>query len=120
MSRLTIVVPLVEGARPKAEALLRKGPPFDPETAGLEQHHVFLTDHEAIFLFESEAKDAVERLADDPKLWTALAGWGDLVAGTPRLAEDVYSWARPHPPEDVSFTATPGPGDSEGGDVFSP
>ncbi len=120
VSRLVIVVPLQQGASDRARALLRKGPPFDPEAAGLERHHVFLTDHEAVFVFEVDAPDAVERLSSDPTLWEALAGWNELVAGPPRVAEDVYSWVRPSESEDVSFAATPGPGDSDGGDVYSP
>lgn len=120
MSRLAIVVPIELGARERVRTLLRAGLPFDPERSGLERHHVYLTDHEAIFLFESDASDAVERLADDPKLWTAITGWNDLVAGPPRLADEVYSWSRPPHLDEAFFTPTPGPGDSEGGDVFSP
>jgi hypothetical protein len=120
MSRVVIVVPLQQGSRDRAHRLLRNGPPFDPKTTGLERHHVFLTDHEAVFVFEADEIDAVERLGSDQTLWEALAGWSDIVAGPPCLAEDVYSWIRPHLSEDVSFAATPGPGDSEGGDVFPP
>lgn len=120
MSRVVIVVPLQQGSRESARVLLGKGPPFDPDAAGLERHHVFLTDDEAVFVFEADELDAVEQLASDPTLWEALGGWSDLVAGPPRMAEDVYSWIRPHPSEEVSFAATPGPGDSEGGDVFAP
>jgi hypothetical protein len=120
MSRVVIVVPLQQGRRDSARVLLGNGPPFDPDTAGLERHHVFLTDHEAVFVFEADELDAVEQLASDPTLWEAIAGWNDLVAGPPRMAEDVYSWIRPHPSEEISFAATPGPGDCEGGDVFAP
>ena len=120
MSRLVILVPLQPEARDRVRALLATGPPFDPDTAGLERHHVVLTDHEVVFVFEADEPDAVERLAADPTLWDAMSGWSDLVAGPPRIAEDVYSWIRAHPSEEVSFAATPGPGDSEGGDVFPP
>jgi hypothetical protein len=120
MSRLVVVVPLQQGARDRARLLLGKGPPFDPDAAGLERHHVFLTDDEAVFVLEADAPDAVERLASDPTIWEAMAGWNDLVAGPPRMAEDVYSWVRSHASEEVSFAATPGPGDSDGGDVYAP
>jgi hypothetical protein len=120
MSRVVIVVPLQQGRQDSARTLLRNGPPFDPEATGLERHHVFLTDQEVVFAFEADEFEAVERLASDPTLWEAIAGWNDLVAGPPRMAEVVYSWIRPHPSEDVSFAATPGVGDSEGGDVFAP
>jgi hypothetical protein len=120
VGHLVIVVPLQQGVGDRARALLRKGPPFDPEAAGLKRHHVFITDHEALFVFEADAPDAVDRLGSDPTLWEAAAGWSDLVAGPPRLAEDVYLWVRPSRGEETFFAATPGPGDSEGGDVYAP
>ena len=79
-----------------------------------------MTDAEAVFLFEADLREAVERLADDATLWEAAEGWTELVAGPPRLAEGAYSWERPHPPDTISFEPTPGPGDSEGGDVYEP
>jgi hypothetical protein len=118
MSRAVVVLPLREGASARAAELLRRGPPFDPEAVGLERHHVFLTDQEAVFVFEADTSDAAERLVGDGEFWSAAAAWEDLVAGPPRLAEDVYSWVRPHVPDDLSFASTPGPGDSDGGDLF--
>jgi hypothetical protein len=120
VSRVVIVVPIQPGRRDSARVLLGNGPPFDPNAVGLDRHHVFLTDQEAVFVFEADELDAVEQLASDPTLWEAIAGWNDLVAGPPRMAEDVYSWIRQHASEEISFAATPGPGDSEGGDVFAP
>jgi len=120
LSRVVVVLPLKEGARDRAAAVLEQGPPFDPEQVGLERHHVFLTGHEAIFVFEADETDAVDRLVGDTTLWAAAAAWKDLVAGPPRLAQDVYSWVRAHPAEYLSFEPTPGPGDSEGGDLYSP
>jgi hypothetical protein len=118
MSRAVVVLPLREGASEQAGKLLRGGPPFDPEAVGLERHHVFLTDREAVFVFEADSPLAAERLVGDGAFWSAASAWKELVAGPPRLAEDVYSWVRPHVPDDVSFAATPGPGDSDGGDFF--
>jgi hypothetical protein len=117
---LVVVLPLRPGARDLARELLRRGPPFDPDEAGLERHQAFVSDTEAIFLFEAEAGQAVGRLADNASIWEAAAGWTELVAGPPRLAEGVYSWLRPHPPDETFFEPTPGPGDSDGGDVYSP
>jgi hypothetical protein len=118
MSRAVVVLPLREGASERAAELLRVGPPFDPETVGLERHHVSLTDQEAVFVFEADSLDAAERLIAEGAFWSAASAWEDLVAGPPRLAEDAYSWVRLHVPDDVSFRSTPGPGDSDGGDVF--
>ena len=108
MSRAVIIVPLQEGASQRAAELLRNGPPFDPEEVGLERHHVFLTVQEAVFLFEADDSGAAERLVANESFWSAAAAWKDLVAGPPRLADDVYSWLRSHVPDDVSFASTPG------------
>lgn len=117
-SRAVLVLPLVEGASEGVAELLRKGPPFDPDEVGLQRHQVFLTDSEAIFVFEADSAQAADRLLSSSRLWAAAAAWKDLVAGPPRIADDVYSWTRPPADEYVSFEATPGPGDSEGGDLF--
>jgi hypothetical protein len=118
MSRAVVVLPLREGMIEQAAELLRGGPPFDPEAVGLERHHVFLTDREAVFVFEADTPDAAERLIGEGAFWSAASAWKDLVEGPPRPAENVYSWVRPHVPDDVSFASTPGPGDSDGGDLF--
>lgn len=118
MSRAVVVLPLREGASGRVAELLHGGPPFDPELVGLERHHVFLTEQEAVFVFEADTRDAAERLIGEGSFWSAASAWKDLVAGPPRLADDAYSWVRPHIPDDVSFEPTPGPGDSDGGDVF--
>ena len=118
-SRAVVVLPLVEGAADRAAELLRGGPPFDPDEVGLGRHQVFLTESEAIFLFEADSAEAANRLLSDAHLWAAATAWKDLVAGPPRLADNPYSWVRAHKPVDyVSFEATPGPGDSEGGDLY--
>jgi hypothetical protein len=117
-SRAVVVLPLVDGAAGRAAELLRGGPPFDPDEVGLGRHQVFLTESEAIFFFEAESSEATNRLLSDASLWAAAAAWKDLVSGPPRLAEDVYSWARPRTADYISFDPTPGPGDSEGGDLY--
>ena len=68
---LVVVLPLRPGARDRARDLLRHGPPFDPDEAGLERHQAFVSEAEAIFLFEAEARESVERLTDDSNLWEA-------------------------------------------------
>jgi hypothetical protein len=117
-TRAVVVLPLVEGASGRAAELLRGGPPFDPDEIGLGRHQVFLTESEAIFLFEADSPQAADRMLSDDRLWAAAAAWKDVVAGPPRLADDVYSWSRPKRTDFVSFEPTPGPGDSDGGDIF--
>jgi hypothetical protein len=114
------VLPLRPGAEDAVRGLLAKGPPFDvgriPE---LDRHEVFLTPEEVIFVFESEGRsDSIAALLSKPEAWQAAGSWTEHVAGPPRLAESLYSWGRPDGEEALSFLPTPGPGDSDGGDIF--
>ena len=118
--RVAVVVPLRKGKREKAERLLDKGPPFDPERVGLERHEVFLTDQEAIFVFDAASGFSLQRLLSDTKVWSSAAAWHDIIAGAPRVAKPFFAWATVASSDDLSFHAEPGPGDSEGGDVYSP
>jgi len=54
---------------------------------------VYVSSHEAIFLFEGPdvARD-VAGLVDDMAVSAAFSAWGPLVAGTPRLAHQAYFW----------------------------
>lgn len=102
--RTAIVVPLKEGAHEAARSLLEAGPPFDPERSGLDRHEVFLTPQEVVFVFESRlGAEALEPLLGEPELWQRAAGWREYVAGPPRIAEDVYFWARPEAGADPSL-----------------
>jgi hypothetical protein len=101
-------------------ALIGYGPSFDAEKAGLDRYHVFLTDREAVFLFEADAVDGLRKVVDAAKFSGAAAPWQDLAAGPPRLAEEALSWVRPRVDEYISSSPSPGPGDSEGGDVYPP
>jgi hypothetical protein len=92
--RLVLVVPLKADARPKAESLLAKGPPFEPADLGLENHEVFLTDREVVFVFEGLPGLLLNRSAENEAIWNAAAAWEPLVEGSIRFAERVYSW--PH------------------------
>ncbi|MGH3005463.1 MAG: hypothetical protein ACRDOS_06085 [Gaiellaceae bacterium] len=121
MSRLVAVLPLKPGARDRAEALLREGPPFDLEQTQFDRHQVFLTDQEVVFVFEGEGPShTLDLPAEDPALWKAAEGWRACLSDRPRVAVTAYSWARSEDEEGVSFTSTPGPGDSEGGELYSP
>ena len=93
MSRLVVVVPFVEGARERVEALLAKGPPFDISATHLKRHEVFITDHEVIFDFETPGSESPIKLeAEDPGLHEAAEAWHEVMAGKPRRALQVYSW----------------------------
>jgi hypothetical protein len=118
--RIAVIVPVRKGKRDKAECLLDQGPPFDPERMGLESHEVFLTDQEAIFVFNASAGFNLQKLLADSKVWASAAAWHDVIAGAPRIAKPFYAWAEVTSCDDLSFEPTPGPGDSEGGDIYSP
>ena len=120
VTRVLIVVPLKPGTKEKAGQLLAGGPPFDPEALGLDRHSVYLTEHEAVFVFEGSTPNIVDELVEATPVWAAAAAWKEIVDGPPRLAEHGFSWERPVAAESVSFEPTPGQGDSEGGDIFAP
>jgi hypothetical protein len=92
--RVVVVVPLKPGVGDSVRMLLEEGPPFDPETVGLERHQVFLTDHEAVFLFEAPDPSTLDRLAQSTRVRWAAAAWRDFLGGPARLAEVAYSWSR--------------------------
>jgi hypothetical protein len=118
VSHVAVVIPLAEGARDRAVALLARGPQFDPAAAGLTRYEVFFTAGEAVFLFEAETQEAVEKFVADTGAWAGA--WKELAAGPLRIAESAFTWERPESRDFVSSEPTPGPGDSEGGDVFPP
>lgn len=91
--RAALVVPLKPGAKPQVEALLAKGPPFDPRTYGLERHEVFLTERGAVFVFEGVPAVLLEQWLADETVWTAAAGWEPLIEGPIRYADQAYAWA---------------------------
>ena len=95
MSRLVLVVPLREGTAERVRELLREGPPFELETTNVAGHEVFLTDKEAVFVFESFGDDPpLELRAGDPALRKAASAWREVMAGRPRKAETAYEWHR--------------------------
>ena len=90
--RIALVVPLKPGVRAAAERLLSAGPPFDPAELGLDRHEVFLTEREAVFVFEGVPAALLHRSADDEGIWAAAAEWDELVEGRVRFAERTYAW----------------------------
>jgi hypothetical protein len=93
---VVVIVPLREGAQDAVRLLLEAGPPFEPEQTALDRHEVFVTPHEAVFLFESKlGAEALEPLLEEPELWKIAGSWREHVAGAPRIAENVYTWTRP-------------------------
>ena len=95
MNRLMIVARLREGAHVEAEALLQKGPPFDPEELGFHRHAAYLTAGEVVFVFEApEVEWIVNEILDDPVIAAALEPWRTIIDGTARLAHERFYWSR--------------------------
>ena len=121
MAQLVVVLPLKPGAEDRARELLAGGPPFELAETDFRGHAVHMTDREVIFLCEAEGKSATLTLpAEDRALWKAAAAWREVMDGKPRVARLAFSWARPEPSGDVFYESTPGPGDSDGGDLYPP
>jgi hypothetical protein len=98
--RVSLIVPLKKDRIEEARALVAAGPPFDPESKGLERHEVFLNESEAVFVFEGpNTTDVVQQLARDPAAWRAAMKWRPLLSGSPRLARSAYVWRRTAPAE---------------------
>jgi hypothetical protein len=118
--RVALVLPIEPGSHDAVRELLAGGPPFDPdEIPGLERHEVFLTADEVVFTFDADLSDrALDALVAAPELWSAAVAWREHIAGPPRLAESAFSWLRAAEPDELSSLPTPGPGDSDGGDIY--
>ncbi|HEX2505617.1 MAG TPA: hypothetical protein VHK22_05355 [Gaiellaceae bacterium] len=95
MSRLAVVVPIVPGKNSEALRLITAGPPFELEGTRFDHHAVYLTDTEAIFVFEAPGGSrALDLPGEDPDLWDTARAWRKIMAGRPRLAQTVFTWDR--------------------------
>ena len=121
VTRIAMFVPLLDGAADCARALAAAGPPVDPATWAIEEYQIFVTDREVTLVFETCDDGLFERLAGGPSLWPVAAEWMEIAAGAPHVVPADNSWSRPRDETTgLLFNPTPGPGDSEGGDVFAP
>lgn len=90
---IAIVVPLSEGRCDVVREFIEEGPPFEPGQIGIAGHKVFLTDREAIFVFETEeGVKSFERLLAEPELWDVISSWEHCLSEEPRIASAVYEW----------------------------
>jgi hypothetical protein len=95
VQRLAVIAHLKSGSHDDAQRLIQEGPPFDPAELGFDRHFVFLGGDDVVFVFEGENVHLVlDALANDPARSAAFAAWGPVLAGTPRLAHETYSWER--------------------------
>lgn len=120
MTRLVVIAPLADGGRERALRLLEQGPPFDLQATAFDRHQVYLSDREVVFVFEGPGEATLRLAGEDAALWRAAEAWQACLAAPPRVAATAFAWERVETPDGVSFEPTPGPGDSEGGDVYPP
>ena len=66
VTRIAMIVPLVEGTGERARALFRSDPPLDPAALAIESQEVFVTDSEIAFVFETSDRGILEHLAGLP------------------------------------------------------
>jgi hypothetical protein len=90
---LVVVVPLRPGSAASVKELVAGGPPFDASRVGLDRHQVFVTDSEAIFLFDAVGPGTIEELLRQGGVWSSAEAWLPHIAAPPRLAERVYEWS---------------------------
>ena len=92
---IAIVVPLAEGRCDVVREFLDEGPPFDPAAIGLEKHAVYLTEREAIFVFDTDqGVEAFERIVAESELWDVVGAWERCACEEPRVATAIYDWRR--------------------------
>jgi hypothetical protein len=121
VAQLVVVVPLRPGTADRARELLAGGPPFDLAETDFHRHAVHMTEHEVIFFFDAHGESATLTLpAEETAVWQAAAAWREVMGEKPRVARLAFSWERPEPSGDVFYEPTPGPGDSDGGDLYGP
>jgi hypothetical protein len=96
MERVAIIAQLKEGSEQRVADLVGAGPPFDLADAGIVRHSVYISAHEAVFVFEGhEVEWSVDQLIDEPfhyELRRALLQWREIVDGQPRVARERFGW----------------------------
>jgi hypothetical protein len=91
--RLAVVARLVPGSRERASEIIAAGPPYELGETGFSAHQIFLGEETAVFVFEGPGVEAlVSRLIGDPASSGSFSVWGPLLAGTPTLAREEFSW----------------------------
>jgi hypothetical protein len=92
--RVVIVVPIKPEHTAAVQELVQEGPPFDPELMALDRHEVYVTEGEAVFVFEgADSGHVVERIVAQPGLWRGALAWQSYIAGPPRVAQPAYTWS---------------------------
>jgi hypothetical protein len=95
LGRIGVIAQLVPGARERAEELVAAGPPFDLAEAGFSEHSIFIGGDSVLFVFDGpDVGRRISALAANPGAYSALSHWAPILAGTPRIAHEVFAWKR--------------------------
>jgi hypothetical protein len=98
MDRFVLIAPLKPDARERAEALLAEHSALgaaDLDDAAFERHVIFLSDTEAVFLFEGDGThESVRAIFNDPVRSTLIGHWLPLFDGPLHQAPEAYLWER--------------------------
>jgi hypothetical protein len=97
VDRFVLAARLKPDGRKRAETLLAEHSAFGAEEleAAFDRHAIFLSDTEAIFLFEGEgAHEAVRALFNDPARSTLVSRWYPLFDGPLHRVSEAYFWKR--------------------------
>ncbi|MBD0290619.1 MAG: hypothetical protein ICV74_05130 [Thermoleophilia bacterium] len=95
MQRVAVVAKLKPNCADRARELIEQGPPFDPAALDLERHTVYLSDEQAVFVFEGGRVNALVRMvAGAGDAAGVFARWERILDGIPRLTREVWSWER--------------------------
>lgn len=96
MKQVLVVFDLHEGVELDAERLAAAEPPVDLERAGFQRLAVYVTHHEAIFVFEGEdPRWRIDELVDDflqPAVRDRLDEWRKLADVRTWPARPVFYW----------------------------
>ena len=65
MQRVAVIANLKPDMAERARELVASGPPFDPDELGFERHHVYVSEGQVVFAFET-APDAPTDVARGP------------------------------------------------------
>jgi hypothetical protein len=96
VQQIAVVLPLKPGGLEAARRYVSLGAPFELAYQSLRRHEVYLSAHEAIFVFSGDdACEAVRRLMQEPGVLRTLGRWHSILDGPPRLAEAGFSWRAP-------------------------
>ncbi|MBD0291364.1 MAG: hypothetical protein ICV74_08925 [Thermoleophilia bacterium] len=102
MERVAVVAKLKPNCADRARELVEEGPPFDPIALELERHSVFLSEEQAVFVFEGPRVNTLFRMvAEAGTAAGAFARWERILDGIPRLTREVWSWERDRAPAAV-------------------